>query len=137
MKNVFKQMATYDNYLLANMTLGLLQEHEIHCHLRDENIVTIDPFLSPAVGGIKLMVEEADFNKAQILVRQAEADYLLELPCPHCKSHSLVVEEKTIAPVGLWNKLKNIAAYGQTDIYTKKYRCTNCKMVYDNLPASF
>jgi len=52
----FKKIAVYDNYMLANMTLGLLQENNINCHLNDEHTVTIDPLLSNAIGGSKLMV---------------------------------------------------------------------------------
>ena len=94
----FKQIASYDNFMLANMTLGLLQENEINCHLKDEHIVTIDPLLNPAVGGIKLMVDEADFDKAQELIKEAEDAYIRDIPCPNCKSNSLVIEEKINKP---------------------------------------
>jgi Putative prokaryotic signal transducing protein len=133
----FKLIATYDNYMLANMALGMLQENNINCHLKDEYVVTIDPFLSPAVGGIKLMIEEADTNRALLLLKEAEADYIKDLPCPRCKSHSLVIEEKSNTPESFWGKLKNQIAYGQTQTYSKKYRCQNCKMLYAELPASF
>ena len=52
----FKQIASYDNFMLANMTMGLLTENEIKCQLKDEHVVTMDPLLNPAVGGIKLLV---------------------------------------------------------------------------------
>ena len=133
----FKQIASYDNFLLANMTLGLLQDNNINCHLKDEHIVTIDPLLNPAVGGIKLLVEENDFEAAQALIKEAEADYLKEIPCPYCKSHSLVVEEKINKPDSLWGKIKNMVAYGQTDTYSKNYRCQNCKSLVTELPSSF
>jgi Putative prokaryotic signal transducing protein len=53
-----KLLATYDNYLLANMTKGLLEENEIFCSLKDENTVLSDPLSSNAIGGIKLLVPE-------------------------------------------------------------------------------
>ena len=133
----FKQIATYDNFMLANMTLGLLQENEINCHLKDENIVTIDPLLNPAVGGIKLMVAESEFEQAQSLIKAAEVAYLKDIPCPYCKTNGLVVEEKINRPGTFWGKLKNQIAYGQTETYSKKYRCQNCKSLIDELPASF
>lgn len=133
----FTQIASYDNFMLANMTLGLLQENDINCHLKDENIVTIDPLLNPAVGGIKLLVDEADVERAKELIKQAESDYLKDIACPYCKSHSLVVEEKTNQPDSFWGKLKNQIAYGQTSTYSKKYRCQNCKSLIDELPLSF
>ena len=132
----YKQIASYDNFLLANMTLGLLQENNVNCYLKDEHIVTVDPLLSPAVGGIKLLVEENDFADAEGLIKDAEAAYLKEIPCPNCKSLSLVVEEKTDNPKGFWEKLKNQVAYGQTSTYSKMYRCENCKRLFSELPLT-
>ncbi len=133
----YKQIASYDNFLLANMTLGLLQENNINCYLKDENIITVDPLLSPAIGGIKLMVDENDFADAQELINQAELSYLKEIPCPDCKSHSLIIEEKTNNPDGFWNKLMNRVAYGQSSTYSKNYRCTNCNRLFSEIPLSF
>ena len=133
----YKQIASYDNFLLANMTLGLLQENNINCYLKDENIITVDPLLSPAIGGIKLLVDENDFADAKELINQAEVSYLKEIPCPDCKSHSLVIEEKTNEPDGFWDKLMNRVAYGQSSTYSKNYRCTNCNRIFCELPLSF
>jgi phage FluMu protein Com len=133
----FKQIASYDNFMLANMALGMLQENNINCHLKDENIVTIDPLLNPAVGGIKLMVDEADFDKATAWMKEAEDAYIKEIPCPNCKSLSLVMEEKINSPVSFWGKLKNQVAYGQTTTYSKKYRCQNCNILLNELPLTF
>lgn len=133
----FQQIASFDNFMLANMTLGLLQENNLNCHLKDEHIVTIDPLLTPAVGGIKLMVEERDVEEAIMLIKQAETDYLAEIDCPNCKKRSLVIEEKRNTPETFWGKLFNRVAYGQEEIYSKKYRCRECNMLYDELPPSF
>lgn len=133
----FKQIASFDNYLLANMTLGLLEENNINCHLKDENIVTIDPLLNPAVGGIKLMVFASQAQRAQELIKEAEAAYLGEITCPYCKSKGLVTEEKTETPSSLLGVLKNRLLYGQTSLYSKKYRCKTCGSLMDELPSSF
>jgi DNA-directed RNA polymerase subunit RPC12/RpoP len=133
----FKQIATYDNYMLANMTLGLLTENDIKCQLKDENIVTVDPLLNPAVGGIKLLVEEKDFEKAVTLMKDAENDYLKDIACSNCKSHSLIVEEKTNNPTDFWGRMKNQVLFGQPSTYSKGYRCTNCKKYFSELAPSF
>lgn len=133
----FKQIASYDNYMLANMTLGLLQENGVNCHLKDENIVTIDPLLNPAVGGIKLMVLETDFEQALALLKEAEEAYLKDIPCPYCKSCSLAVEEQVNRPDSMWGKIKNQIAYGQTTTYSKKYRCQHCKSLLNELPVTY
>jgi DNA-directed RNA polymerase subunit RPC12/RpoP len=133
----FKQIASYDNYMLANMTMGMLTENNIKCQLKDENIVTVDPLLNPAVGGIKLLVEEGDFDKAVALMKEAENEYLKDIACSNCKSHSLIVEEKTNKPTGFWGLVKNQILFGQTSTYSKGYRCTNCKKYFSELPPSF
>lgn len=133
----YRQIASYDNFMIANMTLGLLQENAINCHLKDENIVTVDPLLNPAVGGIKLMVDENDYDVALDLLKDAELAYLKEIPCPKCKSCSLTVKEITNKPESFWGKLKNIVAYGQSSTYRKLYRCENCRSVFSELPLTF
>jgi phage FluMu protein Com len=133
----FKQIASYDNYMLANMTMGLLTENGIKCQMKDEHIVTVDPLLNPAVGGIKLLVEVNDFDRAVALMKEAESDYLKDIPCPKCKSHSLIVEEKTNNPTDFWGRLKNQVLYGQTSTYSKGYRCTTCNKFFAELPPSF
>ena len=57
---------SYDNYIPAHIDMGRLKEDGINCWLRDENSVTIDPFLSNAIGGIKLMVPE---NQVELAIK--------------------------------------------------------------------
>ena len=133
----FKLIASFDNYLLANMTLGMLQENGINCHLNDEHIVTMDPLLNAAVGGIKIMVAESQFERALGLVKEAEDNYLKEIACPNCGSHSIIAEEKTDSPKSFWGKIRNQVAYGQTEVYSKQYRCTTCNHLLTELPPTF
>jgi Putative prokaryotic signal transducing protein len=57
-------ISVYDNYIPAHIALGRLTEEYINCYLQDEYSVTIDPFLSNAIGGIKLMVAETQAERA-------------------------------------------------------------------------
>ena len=133
----FKIIATYDNFLLANMTLGLMTENDIKCQLKDEHIVTMDPLLNAAVGGIKLMVEEKEYERALSIIKEAEDNFVKDIPCPNCNSLSMSVEEKTNNPTDFWGRLKNQLLYGQPSTYSKKYRCKACNKVIDELPPSF
>lgn len=132
----FKQIAAYDNYLLANMTMGLFTENDIKCQMKDEYLGTAVAN-NTIVGGIKLLVEEKDYDRAVALMREAENNYLKDIPCPNCKSFSLIIEEKTNCPTDFWGKLKNLVLFGQTSTYSKNYRCTNCKHLFSELPLSF
>lgn len=68
----FIQLRSFDNYIHANIQLGMLQDKGINCHLADEYIVTLDPLLSPAIGGMKLMVHETQADRAMRLLEETE-----------------------------------------------------------------
>ena len=68
----FIQIRSYDNYIYAHIILSKLQDSGINCHLKDEYIITIDPLLSPALGGIKLMVAEPQVGRALELLAESE-----------------------------------------------------------------
>jgi len=69
---VFVEVRSYDNYIEAHLMLGRLRDEYINCHLLNENSVTIDPFLSNAIGGIKLMVAEPQVERALQLIDEIE-----------------------------------------------------------------
>ena len=73
----------------AHLLMNRLESEGIECWLKDENTVTIDPLLTNAVGGIKLMVTEKDYPKALELFKQIEYDRKQQLECPVCKGHNI------------------------------------------------
>jgi hypothetical protein len=60
----YVKLRSFDNYIPAHIALGKLENQSISCYLVDENTVTIDPFLSYAIGGIKLMVASSQAERA-------------------------------------------------------------------------
>ena len=68
----FIEIRAYDNYIYAHIVLGRLQDAGIICHLKDEFTVTIDPLLSPALGGIKIMVAESQVARAEEILAESE-----------------------------------------------------------------
>ncbi|HSZ86938.1 MAG TPA: DUF2007 domain-containing protein [Puia sp.] len=68
----FVEISSFDNYITANITLGMLQDAGINCHLKDELTITIDPLLSPMLGGIKIMVHEPQVQRAIELLNERE-----------------------------------------------------------------
>lgn len=69
----FIAVRSYDNYIPAHIMMGRLEEEGIRCWLQNENSVTIDPFLSNAIGGIKLMVPEIQADRALQLLASFES----------------------------------------------------------------
>jgi len=68
----FILLCSFDNYIPAHIALGRLKEEFINCYLQDEYSVTIGPFLSNAIGGIKLMVAEAQAERATEILNTSE-----------------------------------------------------------------
>ena len=65
----FVLLCSYNNYIDAHITMCRLDQENIRCHLQDEYTVTIDPFLSNAIGGIKLMVPAIQVERALQILR--------------------------------------------------------------------
>jgi hypothetical protein len=68
----FVLLCSFDNYIPAHIALGRLKEEFINCYLQDEYSVTIDPFLSNAIGGIKLMVVETQLERAREILENQD-----------------------------------------------------------------
>ena len=68
----FVQLRSFTNYFEAHIVMGSLQEENIACWLKDEYSVTIDPLLLNAIGGIKLMVPEAQAERAWEILQEFE-----------------------------------------------------------------
>jgi hypothetical protein len=68
----FIQIRSFDNYISAHIVMAMLQDDGINCHLKDEYTLTIDPLLSPALGGIKLMVADSQVQRALELLAGTE-----------------------------------------------------------------
>jgi len=85
----FKILETFDNYIEANLMLGRMEEAGIHCWLKDENTATINPILTNAIGGIKLMVLDDDVAKAIEILTALKEEKRKNFACPHCGSHNI------------------------------------------------
>lgn len=116
----------YDNYVYANIQCSLLQENGIRCHLKDENTVTIDPLLSPAIGGIKLMVADLQAERAEEILDETEREWLKTISCSACGQKALRKEVRVKEFPGLWGKLKSMLANGEEREIKKLYVCGSC-----------
>ena len=130
----YQLIRSFDNYVFANITLSMLQDAGIDCHLRDENTITLDPLLSPMIGGMKLMVIETQAKEAEEMLDTAEKEYLMAFICPGCGKPGIEKIIKTTKPTsvlqGLWNTLKN----GEPVETESWYQCLHCNERFDILP---
>jgi predicted RNA-binding Zn-ribbon protein involved in translation (DUF1610 family) len=122
----FISIWTYDNYVPAHIAMGRLKEEGIDCWLKDENTVTIDPILTNAVGGIKLMVAEDNAEKAWELLNQLQEKYKARFVCSKCGSANI---ERVSTPRKPLNWLSAITTFFFSNYalaVDKVYHCFDC-----------
>ena len=127
---------TFDNYFLANITLTRLHAAGVECYLKDEHTVTIDPILTNAIGGIKLVVKKQHVEAVSALLDQYDAEYLQAATCPRCGSNSFAYVSKP----GVANYLTAIlswlfSSYSVAPNYV--YQCGNCGFESERLPETY
>jgi hypothetical protein len=115
------------------MTMAMLKEGGIDCYIRDEHTITIDPLLSPALGGMKLMVHENDLKEALSILDHSDQLYLQSVACPVCQQYSLQQIREIEESTHWWQRLKNILINGQENIQKSYYRCYSCGTKFDEI----
>ncbi len=130
----FLQLRSYDSYITAHLHLQQLEAEGIRAYLQDENTVTINPALSAAIGGIKLMVYDSQFSRAVEIINAIEDAYRQSLPCPRCGAlniHSVTDTKKAVNWFSaiISSLLSNYAVPVKTI-----YRCFTCGFEMDQLP---
>ena len=124
----------YYNYIDANIIMGRLEEEGINCWLKDENTVTIDPILTNAIGGIKLMVPESQAERAFKLLREFRTEQQSLLKCPRCGSSNI---ELVTTPRKASNWIGVLIGFLFTSYALsadKVYHCFDCGFECEELP---
>jgi len=126
----FTTIWSFDDYVSAHIALGRLEEDGIKGWLKDENMVTIDPILSIAVGGIKLMVSRDDAQKAREILESINREAKAAHPCPKCGSKNVDLVS-TPRKAGNWFSFL-IAFFTVTKPMpvNRTYHCFNCGNEY-------
>ena len=128
-------LRSFNNYFSANITLTKLQDAGIECYLKDEFTVTIDPLLSNAIGGIKLVVKETDIPEAQKLLLAFDEAFLNSVKCPGCGSTTITEVTKP----GVTNYLTAIITWFFSSYAVapqQVYQCSNCGYESKTLPQT-
>lgn len=122
----FITVRSFDNYIDANIILAKLQQEGVSCFLRDEYTVTIDPILTNAIGGIKLVVPEQEVHAAKKYLDQFDAEKRAHLKCPACHSHNI---EYISNPKKSGNWLSALLSFSFASYAVsikKTYHCFDC-----------
>jgi predicted RNA-binding Zn-ribbon protein involved in translation (DUF1610 family) len=123
----------FDNFFSANIQLTRLRAAGVECYLKDEYTVTLDPLLSNAIGGIKLVVRKNEEHKVRKLLREMNAEADSKLLCPQCGSHKFILvpkrsAENLLAAISTW--LFSAYAVSAENVY----QCSDCGYESETLP---
>ncbi|MEO9144481.1 MAG: hypothetical protein ABI237_02900 [Ginsengibacter sp.] len=132
----FVTIRTFQNYFTAHILLTKFRDAGIECYLKDEFTVTVDPILSNAVGGIKLIVRKEDEEEVNDLLNDFDEAYRRSAVCPKCGSQNIELVPE--------NTTKNMATailtwlFGSYAISAKNvYRCSSCGYQSESLTEIF
>lgn len=126
---------TFQNYFTAQITSTKLQSAGIVCYLSDSSTATVAPFLSTAIGGIKLVVRKEDVEEVNALLDQIDEEYCKNAVCPKCGNHT--IEKITKQTPG--NFFTAILSWflGDFAMSRKIYQCRTCKYESEDLPQNY
>ncbi|MFL5786954.1 MAG: DUF2007 domain-containing protein [Flavisolibacter sp.] len=122
----FAILQIFDNYIDAHIVMGRLQEEGINCWLKDENTVTIDPILTNAVGGIKIMVPKDQLEKAIQFNQQFTRENKQKLSCPECHSHNIQLITTNRKAINWLSAITSFFLGSYAIAPEKIYHCFNC-----------
>ncbi|MEO7802017.1 MAG: hypothetical protein ABIR81_08460 [Ginsengibacter sp.] len=129
------ELRSFDNYFSANIVLTWLESRGIRCFLKDEYTVTIDPLLTNAIGGIKLVTHSGNQIEARALLREYDEDYRKSAECPKCGANDIHLIAKQDAPnlvVAFLSWLFASYAVSTTNVY----QCGECGYESEHLPQN-
>ena len=129
----FVEFRSFDDSAEANNVLKQLQQARVNCYLKDFRITTEYTRLSPAIGGLKLMVHHSQVSTAWDLMEKAEEEYLKKIPCPVCHSHTLQTISITRDHRCKLSALASMILNGHSVEINKKYQCSRCGYDFNEL----
>jgi DNA-directed RNA polymerase subunit RPC12/RpoP len=121
----FVLLQSFTNYIDAHIVLGRLQEEDIDCWLKDENVVTINPIWTNATGGIKLMVAQNQLQKAQSLLLEFDTEKRSRFRCPYCNSGNIELVSSHKEPANWFSVLMGFLFFSYA-MPVKIWHCFKC-----------
>jgi DNA-directed RNA polymerase subunit M/transcription elongation factor TFIIS len=124
---------TFSSPIDANISLGFLQANGIEGILFDENTIYANPLYATAIGGVKLLVRESDYEAALEIFNEIRNDSENEkekLECPKCSSKEVVLKYKQN-----WTALLIMLlsfSFTPNTGNTIKYKCKKCKFTWED-----
>ena len=125
MNDNYKILAVFQYSTEAHVTKSRLDSEGFKTMLMDEKTIDSDPFISNAIGGVKLLVHNNDFDKAvkiynEIRTYQKDEDGNT-MGCPKCNSNKILVAQA---------QRKNIFYMLFPFFEDRRFICNECKTLF-------
>lgn len=123
MSSPYSVIGTFDYVADAELLRTRLEAEGIPVTLKDANIMQAEPFISSAIGGVKVMVPQ-QFQQQAEAIYDAVRPYARDkagnlLVCPNCKASRM---ERHFKPKGLLNRLFPF-------FEPPKFKCQQCGII--------
>jgi len=80
----------YSDLTQAHLARIRLEGGGIDAHVFDAGVVTANPLLVPAMGGIRVVVRSCDLKEAEAILSHIPKISAEDQSCPHCQSTNIV-----------------------------------------------
>ena len=127
----FVILKSFTNYIDAHILLGRMQEEGIQCWLKDEHTTTLNAALTIATGGIQLMVNDSQMQRANDLLNEFDREGKKVFVCPQCGSGNVEYINTMRKPV---NWLSAAVTFFLGDVALmpeQRYHCFNCSNEFE------
>jgi hypothetical protein len=127
-----RTVASFREAYQAHLAKGKLETEGISAIVLDEYLVGINWMYSQAIGGVKVQVPEADYERAHKILEGDYAEDLIALDpersmdsCPECGSPSISVH-----PYSRWWLIPSLLFLCPVFFGRKKWNCNSCGAVW-------
>lgn len=138
---------TYYNPIEANIIKSRLMDSGVQCFLSDENMITINPLYTQALGGIKLHLFEKDVNTARSILQDEDVQIALgeamvdvpesqnddiqsDLVCPNCGSSNVGYVQATKKRFSILTMIVSILLLVYPFAAKKTNHCFDCEFEF-------
>lgn len=119
-------LKSFTNYIDAHIMLGRMRGEGIDCWLNNENTTTIMPIWTTAIGGIQLMVQEGQLEKASYILKIIEEERKENIACPKCNSIDVEYINTMRKPANWFSAAASFLLGDYAVMPEQRYHCFNC-----------
>lgn len=125
-------LKTFDNSFEAHLLKTKLESEDIRVFLFDENLVSINPLYNVTLGGIKLKVDESQWNKAGEILTELNGNKLTNednqiINCPECKSEDIMYGFKSMGGTkGVFSAILSFLFMVFPIYFKAVHKCNSC-----------